>query len=364
LFWRELTINLRSQHEDITQGLFSMSTSTSVNKHRLMFLGSLAVGVLLLGGHSKAALAQQTVIQDCETCPTMAVIPAGSFVMGSTEEERAREKVPKPPKVPFDFAKFEQPQHTVTFQKPFAIGKYEVTRGQFAAFVADTKRPVGPKCWAWNAKSDNYAEMAGWVVQEGKSWKDPGFPQTDDHPVVCVDFADAKAYAEWLSKKTGQTYRLPNESEWEYAARGGTTTTRPWGNDIDASCAYINVADDSLAAVYPRPANYADFTPFNCQDGFVFTAPVDSLRPNAFGLHHVLGNVGEWIDDCFHESYEGAPTDGSAWRDNGCKLGAVVRGGSWFSFPWTVRSAHRVRGENLDTRYGATGFRVVREIKN
>jgi len=338
--------------------------STSSKNTTFVPLGALAVGFILLGGQFAGAKAEQTIIKDCETCPTMVVVPVGSFVMGSTEEERVREKVPKPPKVPFDFAKFEQPQRTVTFQKPFAIGKHEVTRGQFAAFVAETGHPIGPKCWAWDAKSDNYAEMAGWVVQQGKSWKDPGFAQTDDHPVVCVDFADAKAFAAWLSKKTGETYRLPNEAEWEYAARGGTTTTRPWGNDIDASCKFANVADDSLAAVYPRPANYADFTPFKCTDEYIFTAPVDSFPANAFGLHHPLGNVAEWIDDCFHESYDGAPTDGSAWRDNDCKLGVVVRGGSWFSFPWTVRSAHRVRGENLDTRYGATGFRLVREMKN
>lgn len=311
-----------------------------------------------------AASADQPLITDCDTCPVMVVLPAGSFVMGSGAEEREREKVPKPPKVPFDFAKFEQPQHTVVFAKPFAIGKYEITRGQYARFISETGYPTGPKCWAWDAKSDNYAEMAGWVVQQGKSWRDPGFPQTDNHPVVCVDFAEAKAYADWLSKKTGQSYRLPTEAEWEYAARGGTSTTRPWGNDIDASCKSANVADDSLATVHPRPQNYADFIPFNCDDGVIFTAPVDQFPANNFGLHNVLGNAAEWIDDCFHEDYNGAPTDGSAWRDNDCKLGAVVRGGSWFSFPWTVRSAHRVRGENLGTRYGATGFRLVREIKN
>jgi len=313
-----------------------------------------------LGAEARAA---PEVIRDCEACPEMVVVPAGSFVMGSTAEERAREKVPKPPKVPFDFAKFEQPQHEVTFKKPFAIGRYEVSRGEYARFVAETGHPTGPSCWAWNAKSDNYAEMAGWVVQQGKSWKDPGFPQADDHPVVCVDFADANAFARWLSGKTGQTYRLPTEAEWEYAARAGTSTTRSWGDDIDASCKFANVADDSLAAVHPRPKNYADFTPFRCDDGIVFTAPVGSFAPNAFGVYNMLGNAAEWIDDCFHDSYEGAPTDGSAWRDNDCRLGVVVRGGSWFSFPWTVRSAHRVRGENLQTRYGATGFRLVREVR-
>ncbi len=313
-----------------------------------------------LGAEARAA---PEVIRDCEACPAMVVVPAGSFVVGSTEEEGEREKIPKPPKVPFDFAKFEQPQHEVTFKKPFAIGRYEVSRGEYARFVAETGHPTGPSCWAWNAKSDNYAEMAGWVVQQGKSWKDPGFPQADDHPVVCVDFADANAFARWLSGKTGQTYRLPTEAEWEYAARAGTSTTRSWGDDIDASCKFANVADDSLAAVHPRPKNYADFTPFRCDDGIVFTAPVGSFAPNAFGVYNMLGNAAEWIDDCFHDSYEGAPTDGSAWRDNDCRLGVVVRGGSWFSFPWTVRSAHRVRGENLQTRYGATGFRLVREVR-
>ena len=308
-------------------------------------------------------------IKDCDTCPEMVVIPAGSFMMGSTEEERTREKVPKPPKVPYDFAKFEQPRHEVTFARRFAIGKYEITRGQYAEFIRETGYPTAPKCWAWDARSDNYAEMAGWRVQEGKSWRDPGFPQTDDHPVVCVDYADVTAYARWLSARTGQTYRLPNEAEWEYVARAGTQTTRSWGNNIDDSCKYTNVADETLAAIHPRPQNYADFTPFNCADGHVYTAPVNSFTANAFGVHHMLGNVAEWIDDCFHMSYEGAPTDGSAWRDGvakpgGCELGVIVRGGGWFSFPWTLRAAHRTRGENLDTRYGATGFRLVRELKD
>ncbi len=328
----------------------------------LAIRGTLGLSVLFGGALGTEALAGPEIIQDCETCPRMVVVPAGSFVMGSTAEERAREKVPKPPKVPFDFARFEQPQHAVTFRKPFAIGRYEVSRGEYARFVAETGHPTGPSCWAWNAKSDNYAEMAGWVVQQAKSWRDPGFAQTDDHPVVCVDFADANAFARWLSKTTGHAYRLPTEAEWEYAARAGTSTTRSWGNDIDASCKFANVADDSLAAVHPRPKNYDDFTPFKCDDGIVFTAPVNSFVPNSFGVYNMLGNAAEWIDDCFHESYDGAPTDGSAWRDNKCQLGVVVRGGSWFSFPWTVRSAHRVRGQNLETRYGATGFRLVREI--
>lgn len=345
---------------------------------RTLFLALLSTAFLVLlaiSGLSQPAVAQQqaqqtqqkaqpSVIQDCDTCPVMVVVPAGSFVMGSTEEERTREKVPAPPKVPFDFAKFEQPRREVVFEKPFAIGKYEVSRGEYARFVADTDFPTGPKCWAWDSTSDNYDEMAGWVVQEGKSWRDPGFPQTDDHPVVCVDFAEVNAFAAWMSERTGETYRLPTEAEWEYAARAGTSTTRPWGNNIDDSCQFTNVADQSLAAVHSRPANYDDFTPFNCDDGFIYTAPVNAFAPNAFGLHGVLGNAVEWIDDCFHESYDGAPTDGSAWRDNACALGVVVRGGSWFSFPWTVRSAHRVRGQNLDTRYGATGFRLVRELND
>jgi formylglycine-generating enzyme required for sulfatase activity len=330
--------------------------------NNLAVLCALALAVVFGNSPFAGAADQESVIKDCDDCPPMVVIPAGSFVMGSTTEEREREKVPKPPKVPFEFARFEQPQHTVVFAKPFAIGKYEVSRALYARFVAETGHPTGPSCWAWDSKSNNYAEMAGWVVQQGKSWKDPGFPQTDDHPVVCVDFAEAKAFAAWLSKLTGQTYRLPTEAEWEYAARGGTSTTRPWGNDIDASCRFANVADDSLAAVFPRPQNYADFMPFKCDDGIVFTAPVESFLPNQFGLHNVLGNAAEWIDDCFHEDYIGAPADGSASRDNACALGVVVRGGSWFSFPWTVRSAHRVRGQNLSTRYGATGFRLVREI--
>lgn len=145
--------------------------------HCLSELRTISVSVLMqivVAAALSGTAAQPSEIKDCETCPTMVVVPAGSFVMGSTAEERTREKVPSPPKVPFDFAQFEQPRREVVFQKPFAIGKYEVSRGEYARFVAETDYPSGPKCWAWDSTSDNYDEMAGWVVQEGKSWRDPG----------------------------------------------------------------------------------------------------------------------------------------------------------------------------------------------
>ena len=163
--------------------------------------------------------------------------------------------------------------------------------------------------------------------------------------------ADAKAYARWLSTKTGRDWRLPTEAEWEYAARAGTTTRRPWGESADAGCAYANFSDQTLKrALGTEPAA-------NCADGFVHTAPVGSLLPNAWGLHDMLGNAWEWTEDCWHEGYAGAPDDGSARSDPGC-VRRVNRGAGWNSNPRNVRSSNRGNYAGV-YRYNIIGFRVV-----
>ena len=170
---------------------------------------------------------------------------------------------------------------------------------------------------------------------------------------MCVNWEDAQAYARWLSAETGKTYRLPSEAEWEYAARAGTTTRRHWGDDPDDGCAYANGADRTFEA---RVDNW---TVMDCTDGVVWTSPVGAYRPNAFGLHDVLGNVWEWVEDCWHDDYDGAPRDGSSWTTGGDCGRRVARGGSWNNSPRGLRSANR-SWSGAERRTSNIGFRVAR----
>ena len=275
--------------------------------------------------------------RDCPECPEMIVIPAGSFLMGSPHDEAGRYKD-------------ESPRHRVTIERPFAIGKYEVTRREFGAFIRETGRDMGSDCWYWDGEESKPK------IGDARSWRNPGFEQTDLDPVVCVNWEDAKMYVEWLSAKTGKRYRLPSESEWEYAARGNSRTSRYWGNDASVQCSHANGADGTLKIRY----NNLRWVVASCRDGFVHTAPVGSLTANGFGLHDVLGNVWEWVADCWKERYVSAPSDGSAWTDGICS-GRVLRGGSWSNKPSFLRTAGRFW---LPSRFriSINGFRVARTL--
>jgi sulfatase modifying factor 1 len=272
--------------------------------------------------------------RDCDdACPEMVVVPAGSFVMGSAREE-------------------EHPAHRVTMASAFAVGRFEVTRDEYAAFVRETKLADPAGC--------NVHEPPRWPTARGLSWHDTGFPQTGRHPVVCVSWREAVAYTKWLSRKTGHAYRLLSESEWEYAARAGTTTQAYWGDDAAQACAYANGVDRSLADRFPIQAGKRDdIVP--CTDGYVFTAPAGTFRPNAFGLHDMLGNAFEWVADCSNDNYAGAPADGSARADGDCSM-RMNRGGSWTSIPTGLRSAHRGNDDAEATRVVDLGFRVARGL--
>jgi formylglycine-generating enzyme required for sulfatase activity len=284
------------------------------------------------------APAPGTTLRDCAECPEMVAIPAGEFMMGSPET--AREGVPE------ELAKRERPQHRVRV-KAFALGKYEVTRGQYAAFARETGRGDGDGCYVWTGSK--------WEKEAGKSWRDPGFAQDDRHPAACVNWDDAKAYAAWLSRKTGKPYRLASEAEWEYAARAGTTTARYWGESPSEACGYANVGDQTEKEKNPG------WTVHDCRDGYVNTAPVGSFRANPFGLHDMLGNVWEWTEDCWNESYAGAPVDGTAWASGDC-FRRVLRGGAWANLPGLVRAAVRFRNMS-DYRYDLYGLRVARTLE-
>jgi len=251
----------------------------------------------------------------------MVVIPTGAFTMGAPANEPGRDQE-------------EGPEHRVQIAE-FAAGKYVVTRGQWAAFVAATGRDTHGGC-AWTSRTGPEPDPEG-------SWRDPSFAQDDRHPVVCVTWGDAQDYVHWLSQRTGHMYRLLTEAEWEYAARAGTTTAYPWG--ASGSHEFANYGADKCCS--GRAAG---------RDQWVNTSPVDAFPPNAFALHDMHGNVLQWVQDCFASSYAGLPSDGSAYEEavtlqlsgelsimngtNSCAY-RMLRGGDYGDPPSMIRSAFR-----------------------
>ena len=279
--------------------------------------------------------------RDCDACPEMVVVPAGSYMMGSPSGEEGR-------------LDSEGPRHRVTIAEPFAVGVHEVTRGEFARFAAATNRSRDDSCWT--------DEEGKWAGRNGRHWRSPGFEQTDRHPVVCVSWDDARAYARWLSRETGERYRLLSESEWEYVARGGTRTARYWGESESGQCRHANAADFTAKRYGLDMTQYVpDWTIVSCDDGYYHTAPAGTFARNNFGLHDVLGNAWEWVQDCWHDGYGGAPSDSRAWESGGDCDGRVPRGGSWLNSPRNLRSAFRFRFPS-GTRSNYIGFRVARTL--
>lgn len=272
------------------------------------------------------------VFRDCPDCPELVMLARARFVIGSPDSEPDREPD-------------EGPRRTVQFAGDFAIGRHEVTRGQYARFARETGRPAETGCYSWDGQRFAQRARAG--------WSDPGFAQTDNDPVVCVSWDDAAAYARWLSGVTGKRYRLPSEAEWEYAARARTEGRRYWGEADADSCRHANVADASARAAFRLGAS------FDCSDGHAATAPVGSYPPNAFGLHDMLGNALEWAADCWSASYEALAADGAPSVTGDCRQ-RVLRGGSWYNDPRRyLRAADRIRAP-AGLRLADTGFRVVR----
>ena len=284
----------------------------------------IVVSVGLLGTTLSEVTAQNEVgerFRDCRSpiCPEMVVVPAGSFVMGVASEH-------------YEWA---SPEHSVTIEMPFAVGVYEVTFAE------------------WDACVD--AGGCG-DYRPGDRWG------RENRPVVLVSWEEAQGYVAWLSKTTGENYRLPSEAEWEYAARAGTRGFVPW--DIDDLCEYTEYMNSDVACE----------DGYGLDDGFLVTAPVGSFKPNGFGLYDVIGNVGEWTEDCWHDDYVGAPTDGSAWVSGDClEKYRIIRGchagctaGGRGGVAARRRQWPSVSDEPHPTyntaRAGLTGFRVVRDI--
>jgi formylglycine-generating enzyme required for sulfatase activity len=238
--------------------------------------------------------------RDCDDCPEMVVVPAGSCMMGSPDDEKGR-------------SADEGPLHKVTIVQPFAVGKFEVTFDEWDACVAAGRCSRKPA-------------DAGWG--RGK------------RPVINVSWEDARAYVRWLSKKAGKDYRLLSEAEWEHAARAGSKRRYPWGDEPGQ--------------------NRANFRDSGNQWSGKQTAPVGGFEPNTFGLHDVIGNVWEWTEDCWNGSYEGAPGNGRPWETGDCGR-RVVRGGSWDGNPDDARSAYRDWLEPGLRSYDL-GFRLARTL--
>jgi len=267
----------------------------------------------LLGGRDTPELPG---FRDCAQCPEMVILPAGSFEMGADDSDP-------------DAYTNEVPRHTVTIGHAFAIGVTEVTFAQWDACVARNGCTHRPSDQGWGR---------------------------GDMPVIDVSWNDAVDYVTWLSAHTGVAYRLPSEAEWEYAARAGAQGQHYWPGDRASGCRYANMADMTAAADYPEWDTVA------CDDGHVVSAPVGSFDPNAFGLHDTLGNVWEWVQDCWNDSYRGAPADGSAWLAGDCRE-RVLRGGAATGLPNEVRLSQR--GVNdPDLRAVYNGLRVVVTLGN
>jgi len=268
-----------------------------------------------LSAVEESALKPKDTFKECTNCPEMIVIPGGSFTMGSPPSEPGR-------------SADEGPQRTVTIARPFAVGRFAVTFDEWDACADD-------------GGCNQFVVLSGLgkVLRPYKP-SDEGWGRAR-RPVINVSWDDAKAYAAWLSKKTGKTYRLLTGAEYEYATRAGTQTAYPWGNAIGTNNANCHACGSQWDARQ--------------------TAPVGSFAPNGFGLYDMVGNVEEWMEDCYHDSYIGAPTDGSAWIEGADCSNRIVRAGSWFFAPAFLRSAKRY-WFTTDYRLNYLGFRVARTL--
>jgi sulfatase modifying factor 1 len=265
------------------------------------------------------------------------LIPTGTFRMGLPDEDADNEH---------------KPQHDVRISA-FYLGVTEVTRGQFRQFVHDTKYKTeaekdGKGAWGWDEEKQTLKQDPKWT------WLNPGFEQTDEHPVVNVDWNDAVAFCEWLTRVEGRKYRLPTEAEWEYACRARTTTKYFSGDNEESLASVANVADGTAKTKYPN-WTWA----IAARDGFIYTAPVARFQPNAFGLYDMHGNVWEWCRDGFDgEYYKRSPKEDPPGPSQSALR--VFRGGGWFCHPHSGYSGGRGRGR---PGHGASdlGFRVARD---
>ena len=276
----------------------------------------------------------------------LVLIPPGEFLMGADASNAAGTA-----------SSCEQPRHTVRISRPFWIGRCEVTVGDFRRFVSATGFQTDGE--RLKTGSNGLDPQTGQVARRPEwVWSDPGFPQTDAHPVVCVSWRDAEACCQWLSQVTRSTCRLPTEAEWEYACRAGTDTVLSTGDGLESLEGAANCGEQSLSRAFPTLSGAAPW-----DDGTVYTAETGRFRANAFGLHDMHGNVGEWCHDWYAADYYNSspsadpagPLSPQPWR--------VVRGGSWYNAPFSCRSSGR--HDCGPTEASTTnGFRIVMEAES
>jgi len=275
--------------------------------------------------------------------PESVIVNAGSFMMGSSAFEEGRKEN-------------EGPEHRVTFRRGFAIGRTEVTVAQFRVFAEQAGYTTDAEKLGY---SRVYDHRSGRLSQaDGVYWEMnyEGGEARDDEPVVHVSWNDAHAYTRWLAQGTGKPYRLPSEAEFEYALRGGRSGRYWWGDGSPARPVENLTGEGDVSRNQREWSTYFE----GYTDRFWGPAPAASFEPNPFGLHDIGGNLGEWVMDCWHDTYLRAPTDGSAWVNPGCKL-RVVRGGSWASSPVQSRSAYRVSAKP-EYAGARIGFRIARDL--
>lgn len=271
--------------------------------------------------------------------PPMVNIPAGEFLMGSNLSPK------------------EKPIHKVSVNA-FKLSKYEVTIKQFKQFAAATNYITGNQCWKFVSEGGGpYKD--GILVTPG-DWLTPEYAPSDFHPVMCVSWDDANAYLAWLSQQTGKKYRLPTEAEWEYAAGAGSTTKYFFGDDDKDLCQYANIFDESGMRAFARDKEYKK-RDMKCDDGAEYTTVVGMYKPNAFGLYDMIGNISEWVEDCDHPNYQGAPTDGSAWISEECRMRS--RKGSTYGQGEGSHTTMRAHGGQNNRSSLGEGFRIAEDVQ-
>lgn len=285
--------------------------------------------------------------RDCEHCPEMVVIPAGTAIVGASADDQFRNAD-------------ELPERRFLIREPFAVSRYEITRDQYEAFVRTTDRPVGADCLTDRRKRGD------WQLDAATTFRDPGFAQTGDHPAACVNWDEAQAYVAWLNQQTDGGYRLLTEVEWEYVARGGETQnlTYPWGNDQAQGCPFANILDRTAMQTYGGmdTTGYKVFDPMECADGRLNTSPVGSLQPNGFGVYDMIGNVSEWVADCYSASRDHLSESGVPPTSDGACVRRIAKGGSWGTLAHNVRTAERLPYPGTH-RDDSIGIRVARTLR-
>lgn len=300
-------------------------------------------GILLIALALLGCATHGNELKDCPTCPAMVRIPAGNAVFGSVAG--ALYQLPD-----------ELPRRAIAIERPFAVSRYEITRGEYAAFAQATNYPAGGDCLTDRRK------LGDWQYDADTTWRDPGFTQADDHPVACVSFDDALAYVAWLNSTTAGGYRLLTELEWEYVAAAGATTLYPWGEDKIDGCRYANGFDDAAWMKYAHmdTSGYPLFDPLPCRDGWLNTSPAGALAPNKFGVYDMIGNVSEWVADCYVPSHERLAANRMAEAPEGPCAKRVAKGGSWGTLAHNLRTAERFPYAATH-RDDSIGIRVARD---